>query len=489
MKRKVQSRLSEWKSREDRKPLIVLGCRQCGKTYSVLEFAEHEYDDHVFINLEQDLSRRSIFDGDLSADLLVERIMLSFNKEYVPGRTLIVLDEIQVSSGALSSLKAFAFSGIKDVVATGSFLGVYLGDGSPYHESPVGYVDIEQMHPMDFEEFCWAMGVNDRILRMVAEDVSADRRVDGYFDRVMSDLFRTYVSVGGMPEAVRCYAKTKDYRRVRDIQQNIMLILKNDAGKYSERADRDRIVNCLDSIPMQLSSDKGRFEFGAIPKSKAGYGKREYGSALHWLETAGIAMRSYNVSAPDRPLSGVTRADSFRVLMCDTGLLLSMCDPSDASAVVNRDPGANIGWIMENAIGSVLMKKGFRPRYYSKPDSTLEVDFVIDRGDGVTLIEVKSGSSRRSKSLQTLIDSSKDRKGIKLAESQISVDDRGIRHLPLYALCFFPDVPVPGLPVADVEGMNSRLASLDGHEDRVRAYRSRNTRSLSKSLNLDSPTH
>lgn len=265
MERKVAEALASWKQRQGRKPLLVLGCRQCGKTYSVSEFAREYYDDYVYMNLESDLPCRALFEGDTTAEALMGRIMMSFGKTYEPGKTLIVIDEIQVSPAALSSMKSFAAAGISDVIGTGSFLGTTLGNDSG-RESPVGYVDITVMHPMDFEEFCWAMGVDRRILSEISDCIRDIRRADGYIDHVMDDLFRHYIAVGGMPEAVLSYAESRDYASVRRIQGNIMMLLKNDAGKYPAMRDRDKIIDCLESVPIQLSSGKDRFEYGSISK-------------------------------------------------------------------------------------------------------------------------------------------------------------------------------------------------------------------------------
>jgi len=463
MDRKITGKLFAWKNKEHHRPLLVLGCRQCGKTYSVTEFAK-SYENHIYINFEKDPSKKAIFEGDLSTALLLEKIKLASDTEYVQGKTLLVFDEIQLSPGAMSSLKSFASDGITDIVAMGSFLGVVLGneneDTAPDHESPVGFVDIERMYPMDFEEFCWAMGVNKDIIGMVTQALADQKEVDKYINHVLSDLFRRYIVVGGMPAAVEEYAKSKDYPSVRRIQENILLILKNDAGRYSDRADKDRIIDCMDSIPIQLASDKRSFEYGSILKSKQGYGKREYGSALHWLETAGISIRSYNMTTPSAPVDAYTKADSFRVFLNDTGLLVSMMDATTASEVVNHDPYANNGALMENTIASALVKKGYRLRYYSKSDSTLEIDFVLNTGENITLLEVKSGRKKRSKSLSTLLSSQTNRKGIKAAESNVSVDEKGILHLPLYGICFLPDAPIPEFDSVDVEELNRRYEGM-----------------------------
>ena len=465
MERKIEAALGAWRSREGRKPLLLLGCRQCGKTYSVKQFGK-SYASCAYINFETDPSKKMLFDGDLDPETLLERIMLSCGTEFVEGDTLLIFDEVQLCPGALSSLKAFKNHGFMDIVALGSFLGVYLGgayleNGTiSEREAPVGYVDLEVMHPMDFEEFCWAMGVNKGVLRIVKEDILAQRRTDGYFDKVLNDLFRRYIVIGGMPEVVSSFSQRGDYSEAVKIQGNILAILKADAGRYSSKADRAKIIDIMDSIPMQLAAEKGSFEYGSIPKARQGYGRREYGSAIHWLELAGIAMRSYNLTAPDAPLSTHVKKDSFRLFMCDTGLLMSMMDGSDAANIVNRNPESNNGPIMENAIASVLRKKGYALRYYSRSDSTLEIDFVIDSG-GIVLIEVKSGGSRRSKALSTLM-AAGGRRGIKVAESQVSVDEKGILHLPLYGPFFLPDSSAEGFAPADVDGINRHLEEIGG---------------------------
>lgn len=292
---------------------------------------------------------------------------------------------------------------------------------------------------MDFQEFLWAMGYDEGMVADLESRVQSLKAIDPVINRAMSDAFRHYIVVGGMPEAVREYADTGSYMRAYTKLRNIIEIMKGDAGKYSGKTDRMKILRCLESVPNQLARKNKKFTYAAIEKMN-GRGSRYYGSALDWLRNAGLIDYCYNVTEPNPPLSGKVRTDDFKIYMCDTGLLSVLMEGVGIDAIVNRDLYANNGAFLENAIASALVKKGYDLRFYGKDDSTLEIDFVISVGRVINLMETKSGRSKKSKSLNVLL-LEKDRKriGFKLAEGNISVDDKGAIHLPLYGVCFMKD--------------------------------------------------
>ena len=250
MERKITQKLIEWKSDPDRLPLIVTGCRQIGKTYSIKEFASNEYGSSVYINFEIDPDKKGIFKGNRNAEDLISKIVLSENVRLTPGRSAIILDEIQACPEAYSALKPLSEDRRFDVICSGSFLGINL-DGSD-SLSPLGYATILPMYPMDFEEYLWAMGINKEVISAVRSDIRDRERIDDYLHTVFTEHFRRYMVVGGMPAAVKKYSETQDYVRTYDVLKNIMDMVQKDAGKYSRKTDRMKINRCLESIPHQL---------------------------------------------------------------------------------------------------------------------------------------------------------------------------------------------------------------------------------------------
>ena len=454
MERKITRRMEEWKDDPDHKPLILTGCRQIGKTYSALEFARTHYRSHIYINFETNPEKKQLFDGSLEYDDLIPKLSFSEKVGLIEGESVIILDEIQDCPNAYSALKPLSLSGKIDIIALGSFLGVNLDDNSE-RISPLGYVNIERMYPLDFEEYLWAMGIDKELIGMIEKNIRDHTAVDEYFNRVLIDHYRRFIVVGGMPEAVRIYSETKDYTKVSKALDEIVTILKKDAGRYSTKTGRTKINACMDSIPAQLSREKKEFTYSLIEKRK-NVGKKVYGSSLDWLENAGLIYRCHNVTEPVLPLSERMDEDSFKVYMTDTGILIHLMEDVDPAAVAIGDPYINHGAIMENAILSDILKKGYRPFYYSKRNSTLEIDFVLSRNNRIDLIEVKSGMNKRAKSLKTLIEQKIDnRDGFKVIIGNVLTEDNGIVHLPLYALSMIEPRKVENIPPAlDPEEIN-----------------------------------
>ncbi len=444
MERKITKELMRWKSDPNHLPLIVTGCRQIGKTYSIKEFVSREYESHIYINFETQAEKKNLFKGDRSAEELISRIILSEGVRMHAGKSAIVLDEIQDCPEAYSSLKPLSEDKRYDIICSGSFLGINLEDSD--RQSPLGYVDMIQMQPMDFEEYLWATGVDMDLISQVRTNVQNRERIDDYFHQIFTRYFRTYMVVGGMPAAVKTYVETRDYVLTYGVLKNIIGILKADTGKYSRKAGRVKINMCLDSIPRQLSRENKKFIYSDVEKKK-GVGKKTYRSSLEWLKEAGLISLCYNLTEPNKPLCGKVLEDSFKVFMNDTGLLMALMNADDSADVALRDPYSNNGAVMECAVASALMKNKYPLYYYSKPDSSLEIDFVTEFKGVPMLIEVKSGKNKKAKSLSTLM-SEKDRKreGYKVMDSNIEADEKGVVHLPLYAPCFFEEVRISNIP-------------------------------------------
>ncbi len=457
MERKITEKLLEWKSNPDHRPLIVTGCRQIGKTYSIKKFVSNEYKSHIYINFEIQPNKKELFKGDRNADELISRLILSEGVLMHPGKSAIILDEIQACTDAYSALKPLSEDKRFDVICSGSFLGINLDDNDD-GLSPLGYAKIVQMYPMDFEEYLWAMGISKDLISSVRTNVQNLEHIDDYFHQAFTKYFRTYMVVGGMPAAVKTYAETKDYVRTSDVLKDIVTILKKDTGKYSRKAGRVKINSCLDSIPRQLSKENKKFIYSDVEK-KEGVGKKTYGGALDWLKEAGLISLCNNLTEPNKPLSNKIIEDSFKVFMNDTGLLMTLMDAYDPADIVLKDPYSNNGAVMECAIASAMMKNGYPLYHYSKPNSTLEIDFVTEFKGMPILLDVKSGRNKRAKSLSTLMkEKERKRKGFKIMDSNIEVDEQEIVHLPLYAPCFFEEVKVSNIPEPpSAEKLNERF--------------------------------
>ncbi len=465
MERKIYAELMGWKNDPDRKPMILLGCRQVGKTFIVREFGDREYGSTVYLNFADNPDDRLLFRGNLDADRLADRIIVSKNLP-AEGRTLLVLDEIQECDDAYYSLKPLSSKGRFDIIATGSFLGVTLESGKKddsgqdeHRVSPMGYACVKRMYPMDFEEFLWAMGVNRSLISDVKKSVTDGTEIDQYYHRTLSDLFRRYLVVGGMPAAVKAYSETGDYAETVKRLDEIVAILRIDAGKYSPKSDVMRIQACLQSIPSQLAGGNRSFQYYDIEKKK-GTGKREYGTALEWLENAGIALRCRNLLSVDPPLDNNVDGDAFKMYLCDTGILMSLCGYRDVQEIVAGDPFTNNGMLMENATADALASKGYPLYYYAKKDSTLEVDFVLKYKGKVCIAEIKSGKHKRSRSLSMLLsEKNRNRMGLKVCDNNVMTDVNGVMHLPLYGPSFLEGPEVPRIARVDVDEINRRYSA------------------------------
>lgn len=456
MERKISDRFLEWKNNHVKTALVVSGARQVGKTYSIREFAEKNYRASLYINFEDDPGKCSLFGNGTSADILYERLSYDFDITDFDGCALI-LDEIQLCPLAVSALKPLAIDGRCDIIASGSLLGNTNYDGII---TPMGYTDTIIMEPMDFEEFLWALGISRKQTERIGDHIRNKVPLDDYILKKLNDLFKRYIVVGGMPDAVRTYAETQNYAQASQVHARIYDKMCDDAKKYALfKKDKMRIQECLDSIPRQLSNEKKTFNYSDI-LMRRGYGKREYGSALLWLKNAGIIDFCFNLEEPVEPLRIKSRSDSFRVYMKDTGILTYMLGPGIAAGIVDGDFYVNNGAIMENVIAESLVKKGFDIFFYLRekrknPDGTvrtdgMELDFVINLNGDVTAIEVKSGNKRQSKSLNRAISGEyKINRAIKLAEGNIMTDQFGVEHYPLFAVSFMDDASPPDLGPMD----------------------------------------
>ena len=429
LRRKIQDTLLQWKKTPGHKPLVIKGCRQCGKTFSVREFAKKYYKHEVYLNFLQDSSYASIFSGSLEVNHLV--MMMSAllpDAVFEAGATVIILDEIQDCPDARTALKFFHLDGRFDVICTGSLLGVR-GYRKEPKSVPVGYETVIDMFPLDFKEFLWANGISEPMITILEECLRKESPVPEALHNRFRQLLLQYVVVGGMPEAVQLFVDTKQVGSVLQLQRDIIRSYEDDMIKYADKKDKGRIAECFQSIPKQLSKENKKFQYSVVRK---GGTAAQYAGSLQWVEDAGIISRCYNLTLPELPLDGNAIEDIFKVYMKDTGLLISMLEDGTQFDVLQGNLYGYKGAIFENLIADFFAKMGRKLYYYHK-DSGLEIDFVIRWRGECTLVEVKAetGNAKSAATILKHLEKYHVNQCIKLGNYNVGRSGR-ILTLPLY---------------------------------------------------------
>lgn len=399
LQRKIDQYLYEWKNMPNHKPLIIKGCRQCGKTFSVLNFARKNYKHVIYLNFFENPDFASVFSGSLEIDHIVMMLSALLGREAVfeAGKTVLILDEIQDCPEARTALKFFRIDGRYDVIGTGSLLGVK-GYGREPKSIPVGSETIIDMYPLDFEEFLWANAIADPIVEQLKKNLETETPVPDALHSRMKQLLLQYTVVGGMPDAVQTFVNTKQMDTVLRIQRDIVRSYEDDMVKYAEKKDKSRIKECFQSIPRQLSKENKKFQYSIVKKGSTA---SKYAGSLQWIEDAGIISRCYNLSITELPLDGNAEEDIFKVYMRDCGLFVSMLEDGTQYDILQSNLGGYKGAIFENLIADIFSKMGRRLYYFHK-DSGLEVDFVIRYKGECTLVEVKAATGN-TKSTKTIL--------------------------------------------------------------------------------------
>ena len=430
LKRKIEQSLIQWKSNPDRKPLIIKGCRQCGKTYSVLDFARKNYKNVVYLNFFENPDYASVFSGSIEVDNIVMLLtaLLGTSAVFEAGQTVLVLDEIQDCPEARTALKFFRLDGRYDVIGTGSLLGVK-GYGKEPKSIPVGSETVIDMYPLDFEEFLWANGVGAQVIEMLKKCIDTETPVPEALHSRMRQLFLQYAVVGGMPEAVSTFVETKQMGEVLRIQRDIVRSYEDDMVKYAEKKDKSHIKECFQSIPKQLAKENKKFQYSVV-RNKSTASK--YAGSLQWIEDAGIISRCYNLSITELPLEGNAEEDTFKVYMRDCGLFVSMLEDGTQYDILQGNLYGYKGAIFENLIADIFTKMG-RKLYYFHKDSGLEIDFVIRYKGECTLVEVKAktGNTKSTKTVLRHPEKYHVNSAIKLGNYNIGRSEQ-ILSLPLY---------------------------------------------------------
>lgn len=430
LKRKIEQALINWKNTPNHSPLIIKGCRQCGKTFSVRDFAKKNYKYEVYLNFFKNPSYISIFDGSLEIDNLIMMMsaLLGPSAVFKQGETVIILDEIQDCPEARTALKFFREDGRFDVIGTGSLLGVKGYEKQP-KSIPVGSETVIEMHPLDFEEFLWANGITPQIIDKLKEYFNEEKPVPEALHEKMRQLILQYTVVGGMPEVVDTFVKTKQMNSVLALQRDIVRSYEDDMVKYADDKDKSLIKECFQSIPKQLSKENKKFQYSIV--KKGGTASKFQGS-IRWIEGAGIIARCYNLDLPELPLDGNAIDDVFKVYMQDSGLLVSMLEDGTQFDILQGNLYGYKGAIFENLMADIFTKMGRKLYYYHK-DSGLEIDFVIRYKGGATLIEVKAttGNTKSTKTILSNPEKYHVAGAIKLGDYNVGRNEK-ILTIPIY---------------------------------------------------------
>lgn len=430
LKRRIEQTLIEWKEDANHNPLILKGCRQCGKTFSVLSFARNNYKHVVYLNFFENSDYAAAFAGSLQIDHITMMLsaLLGNDAVFVPGETVLILDEIQECPEARTALKFFKLDGRYDVIGTGSLLGVRGYRKAP-RSIPVGYETVVEMFPLDFEEFLWANGISDAMITMLKTCLETEAPVPDAIHNRMKQLLLQYTVTGGMPEAVQNFIDTKSMYKVLQIQKDIVRSYEDDMVKYAAPEDKPFIKESFQSIPRQLSKENKKFQYSVIRKGSTA---SRYRGSLQWIEDAGIIRRCHNLSITELPLDGNAMEDIFKVYMTDCGLLVSMLEDGTQFDILQGNLYGYKGAIFENLIADIFSKMG-RKLYYFHKDSGLEVDFVIRYKGKCTLVEVMAANGN-TKSTKTVLQNPQKyhvEQAIKLGDYNIGRTGQ-ILTLPLY---------------------------------------------------------
>lgn len=427
MYRKIMSYLETWQESTHRKPLILQGARQVGKTYSVLEFGRTHYDNVAYFNFETNPKLNETFEENISPDYLIPILSHIAGQTIVKENTLIVFDEVQLCERALTSLKYFCEDAPDyHIIVAGSLLGVAVNRAK--FSFPVGKVDMKTLYPMDMEEFMLALG-EDNLVSRIKESFVSDKPLPSALHDAAMQLYRQYLVVGGMPECVMQYAETKDYILVRHTQDTILASYLNDMSKYNNLNEIKKTRLTYDNITVQLSKKNTRFQYKLIKK---GGRASEFEHAIEWLCLSGIVSQVYRVEQIKKPLENYRDIDAFKIYVSDMGLLCAKKDVAANDILYMVDELNDFkGGMTENYVNVQLLINGYNT-YYWRSERGAEIDFVIQREGKLIPIEVKSADNTRAKSLKVYMDTFGPEYAIKLSSKNFGFEDNK-KIVPLYA--------------------------------------------------------
>ncbi len=442
-KRKIENVLQSWLNDPSHKPLVLKGVRQCGKTSSVLDFANKHFKNVVYLDFREHPDYKKFFTPNLEVDAILMRITAAMpNVEVEAGKTCFIFDEIQDCPSARSSLKYFHIDGRYEVMCTGSLLGVQgynIRQEKTEEEAsiPVGFEHIVDMYPMDFEEWLWANGIKNMHIEYLQQCYNNVKPVEEALHERFRELLHQYVVVGGMPEVITSFLETKQIGKVLSVQRRILDEYKSDMVKYANPADKSKIRECFESIPAQLAREYKKFSYSVVQKGGRG---RDYAGSLQWIEDAGIIRRCYNTGITELPLDGNRIQSEFKIYMSDIGLLVAMLEDGTQSSILDGNLFGYKGAIMENLVADILGKMGRKLYYYHK-DGGVELDFLIRYRGQCTPVECKA-TTGNAKSMRTVLehpDKYHVTNAIKLGDYNIGKKDQ-LLTMPLYMAFLLKEV-------------------------------------------------
>ena len=428
MYRKVIRFLEDWQNSPHRKPLILQGARQVGKTYSILEFGRTHYDNVAYFNYETNPKLNETFDENISPDYLIPILSHIAGQTIVREKTLIVFDEVQLCERALTSLKYFCEDAPDyHIIVAGSLLGVAVNRAR--FSFPVGKVDMKTLYPMDIEEFMLAMG-EETLVQQIRQCFDANTPLPSALHEAALMLYRQYLVVGGMPECVLQFVETKDYILIRHTQDTILASYLNDMSKYNTLNEIKKTRLTYDNITVQLSKKNTRFQYKLIKK---GGRASEFENAIEWLTLSGIVSQIYKVEQIKKPLENYRDIDSFKIYVSDLGLLCAKKDLAATDILYMVDEINDFkGGMTENYVNTHLTINGYKT-YYWESNRGAEIDFIIQRDTHIIPIEVKAADNTRAKSLKLYMDTYKPAYAIKLSTKNFGFEDNK-KIVPLYAV-------------------------------------------------------
>ncbi len=398
LKRKIDNYLNNWKQNKDRKPLIVKGARQIGKTKSITAFAEANYKSVIAINFVEQQKYKQIFNDGYEVDTIIKNIsLLDPSLKFIPNDTILFFDELQECPECATSLKFFCIDGRYDVICSGSLMGI---NYNKIESNSVGYKEDYEMHSMDFEEFLWAKGYSEEFVEELYSHMLNGKPFSELQLETLFDIFRDYMTLGGMPDVVSTYIENKNFSGTLEIQRQLLADYEEDITKYAVGLDKAKIKNVYNHISVFLAKENKRFQISKISHNAR---NREYVGVVEWLTDAGIINPCYCLAEVELPLKGNYNPKLYKIYFKDTGLLIASLDEEAQEDLrANRNFGTYKGAIYENIVGDMLVKQGYRLYYYKQDNPALEMDFFVRDSESLIPVEVKANDGA-TPSLKKLI--------------------------------------------------------------------------------------
>ncbi|MBO5604627.1 MAG: ATP-binding protein [Acidaminococcaceae bacterium] len=426
MERKIMNRLLAWKDKPSRKPLLLNGARQVGKTYILQKLGREHFENMVYVNLEKNLLVAGFFQDNIDPHRIIRYLEASTQEKIAPGKTLLVLDEIQACERALTALKYFCEEAPEyHVAAAGSLLGVAIHREK--YSFPVGKVETVTLHPFDFEEYLLARQ-KDLLLQEIRNSFSAMTPLPDALHQEAVDLYREYLVIGGMPASIETFLRDGSFLNVPDVQGEIVNSYVADMAKYANNTESVRIRACFRSVPAQLAKDNKKFQYKVVQR---GGSAALFGSAIEWLAYAGVVLKCQKVRHAEEPLSVYADLSSFKLYLGDVGLLAMQSGISQGTVLSGAD-NTFMGAVTENYVAQQFVAKGY-PLYYWANTGTAELDFLLQKGSDIIGVEVKKGEHTKSRSLSVFVNECKPRYSIRLSLKNFG-EGNGVKAIPLYAV-------------------------------------------------------